>query len=131
MKKFIIVFTILSTLLISWAIKKDMSETPEQKEARIAAWEASKHHEYEIVSVSQYIKTETNGLGAVIKQEPAFYFTYIGDDGQIHDYKDYTYSNYGLRKLAIGDTNKFVIEDGFDTYMWLYLTKDTMNNIGK
>lgn len=39
------------------------------------------------------------------------------------------HTEYGLWKVCIGDENKYVVKDGFDTYRWLYLTEETFNNI--
>lgn len=47
------------------------------KEER-AAYEASKWHEYQVVSVYQYMSTRTNNFGAVVDQELKYCFTYNG-----------------------------------------------------
>lgn len=88
-------------------------------------------HEYEVVSVYQYMKvTQTNVFGAPLDQDLRYCFTYIGDDGQLHEFDDYEHSEYGLWKVCIGDENKYVVKNiGFDTYRWLYLTEETFSNI--
>lgn len=86
-------------------------------------------HEYDVISVYQYMKTETNLFGGVIRQEPRYCFTYIGEDGEIHQFDDFEHTEYGLWKLCVGDEDKYVIEDGFDTYRWLYLTKETLQTM--
>lgn len=93
------------------------------------AYAEQHHHEYEVVSVYQYIKTETNVLGGIMRQEPRYCFNYIGDDGNLHQFDDYEHTEYGLWKICIGDENKYVVDDGIDTYRWLYLTEDTLKNM--
>ena len=88
-----------------------------------------KIHEYKVVSVYRYISTTTNNFGGVIRQDPKYMFTYIGDDGQLHEVYDYEHTEYGLWKVCIGEENKYVVKDGFDTYKWLYLTEDTITNM--
>lgn len=82
--------------------------------------------EYEVLSVGQYMETHTNGYGAVIDQELAYYFTYIDENGVLHD-DTISHTEYGLWKVCIGEENKYVIEaKGVDTYRYLYLTKETL-----
>lgn len=99
--------------------------TEEEKQAI----EESRWHEYQVVSVYQYIATQTNNFGAVIDQELRYCFTYIGDDGQLHEFEDFEHTEYGLWKICIGDENKYIVRDGVDTYRWLYLTEETFKNM--
>ena len=86
--------------------------------------------EYEVLNVGQYMETHTNGLGAVISQELAYYFTYIDENGNLCD-DTISHSKYGLCKVCIGEENKYVIErKGADTYRYLYLTEETLRGIG-
>lgn len=86
--------------------------------------------EYSVVSVSRYTKTQTNMYGGVIKSDIAYYIVYSDSNGNIHEIKDFTPSEYGLYKLRIGDENKLVVEyQTFDTYKYLYLTQETLNNL--
>ena len=94
-----------------------------------AAYETSKWHEYQVISVYQYISTKTNNFGAVLNQELKYCFTYIGDDGQLHQFDNFEHTEHGLWKVCIGDENKYVVKDGFDAYRWLYLTKETFKNM--
>lgn len=85
--------------------------------------------EYEVLNVGQYIETHTNAWGAVLRQEPAYYFTYIDEEGILHT-ESISHSNYGLCKVCVGDENKYVIEEkGVDTYKYLYLTKECLENM--
>ena len=77
----------------------------------------------------QYIFTKTNNFGAVLDQKLKYCFTYIGDDGQLHQFDDFEHTEYGLWKVCIGDENKYVVKDGFNTYRWLYLTEETFKNM--
>ena len=94
-----------------------------------AAYEASRTHEYRVVSVYQYIDTQTNNFGGVIDQSLKYCFTYIGDDGQLHQFDGFEHLEEGLWKVCIGNENKYVVKEGFDTYRWLYLTEETFKNM--
>lgn len=123
MKKYIFAFLIVSMLCLVGCDYEPMTE------AERDAYEASKIHEYQVVSVYQYISTRTNNFGAIIDQELKYCITYIGDDGQLHQFDDFEHTEYGLWKVCIGEKNKFVVKDGFDTYRWLYLTEETFENM--
>ena len=94
-----------------------------------AAIEASRTHEYKVVSVYQYVKTYTNQFGAVTSQKLVYAFTYIGDDGQLHQVDTFYHLEHGLWKVKLGNENKYVVYENFDTYETLYLTEETLNNI--
>lgn len=119
---------ILGILLILLVCLTGCNSKPMTEEER-AIYEASKWHEYEVISVYQYISTRTNNFGAVLDQKLKYCFTYIGDDGQLHQFEDFEHTEYGLWKVCIGEENKYVIKDGFDTYRWLYLTEDTLGDM--
>lgn len=90
--------------------------------------------EYEVLNVGQYMETHTNGYGAVLGQELAYYFTYIDEKGNLYD-DTISHDEYGLCKVCIGEENKYVIErKGAGTYRYLYLTEEIlrgMNNYEK
>ena len=122
-KYFLIILIVLIFCLIS------CDSEPMTEEER-AAYEASRTREYKVVSVYQYTKTITNRYGGIISQNTNYCFTYIGNDGQLHQFEDFYHTEYGLFKLRIGDENKYVVkEDGFDTYRFLYLTEETLVNM--
>lgn len=124
MKKYIFGILLALTVYLTGCNSEPITE-----EER-AAIEASRWHEYQVVSVYQYMKvTKTNYFGSVLDQELRYCFTYIGDDGQLHEFDDYEHTEYGLWKVCIGDENKYVVKDGFDTYRWLYLTEETFKNM--
>lgn len=119
---------LLCILLVLLVCLNGCSLEPMTKEER-TAYEASKLHEYQVVSVCQYMSTRTNNFGKVLDQELKYCFTYIGDDGQLHQFEDFEHTEYGLWKVCIGSQNKYVVKDGIDTYRWLYLTEDTFKNM--
>ena len=85
--------------------------------------------EYEVLNVGQYMETRTNGYGAILEQELAYYFTYIDEKGNLCD-DTISHSKYGLCKVCIGEENKYVIEHkGVDTYRYLYLTEETLRGM--
>ena len=85
-------------------------------------------NEYEVMSVYQYTDTITNKFGGVIDTKVKYCFTYIGDDGQLHECKDFYHTEYGIWKLHIGKKNKYVTK-GSEKH--LYLTKETFKNLSK
>jgi hypothetical protein len=87
-------------------------------------------HTYEVVSVIQYISTETNRFGGVESESLKYCFTYIGDDGKLHQVDDFEHTEHGLWKVCVGNKNKYVIDDSrIDTYKTLYLTRETFAEI--
>lgn len=82
---------------------------------------------YDVISVSQYVKTTTNNFGGVINQKPVYTFTYIDGSGELRIVDDFENLEYGLTKVKVGESNQYVVEDnGLDTYRTLYLTKETL-----
>lgn len=89
--------------------------------------EPAKPKVYDIISVSQYVKTTTNNFGGVINQKPVYTFTYIDGSGELRIVDDFENLEYGLTKVKVGESNQYVVEDkGLDTYRTLYLTKETL-----
>lgn len=123
MKKYISGILIVAMLCLTGCNSEPMTE-----EER-AMYEASRTHEYKVISVYQYIATRTNNFGAVLDQELQYCFTYIGDDGQLHQFDNFKHTEYGLWKVCIGSENKYIVKDGLDTYRWLYLTEETFKNM--
>lgn len=123
MKKYILGILIMIMFCLTACGSESMTEE------EWAAYEASITHEYQVIYVYQYIATQTNNFGAVIDQELKYCFTYIGDDGQLHQFDDFEHTEYGLWKVCIGDENKYIVRDGFNTYRWLYLTEETFKNM--
>ena len=121
----IVVMCCLILLVLSLAGYNSRSMTEEER----ATYESSRTHEYQVTSVCQYIETRTNNFGGIIDQELKYHFTYIGDDGQLHQFSGFEHEESGLWKVCIGDENKYVVKDGFDTYRWLYLTEETLRNM--
>lgn len=124
MKKCILGILLTVSVCLTGCNSESMTEEEQ------ATYEASRWHEYHVVSVYQYMKvTKTNYFGAVLNQELRYCFTYIGDDGQLYEFDDFEHTEYGLWKICIGDENKYVVKEGFDTYRWLYLTEETFKNM--
>ena len=97
--------------------------TPEEEAAYIESHTST----YEVVSVGQYLATKTNRYGGIRSQSVKYYFTYIGNDNCLHEVDDFENLEYGLTKICIGDQNQYVVySGGFDTYEYLYLTKETL-----
>lgn len=121
MKRFIV--GILIVLMLCFTGCEPMTEE------ELAAYEASLYHEYEVVSVFQYLSPITGMYGRVYGHELMYCFTYIDDNGhlqQVDDFEQYEYN--GDKKVYIGDENKFVVNERYHTYH-LYLTEETLKNI--
>lgn len=85
--------------------------------------------EYEVLNVGNYMEVSTNGFGAVINQYPAYYFTYIDENGVLHD-ETIHHTEQGLWKVCIGEENKYVEkENRGGTYRYLYLTEETLKGM--
>lgn len=113
---FLLVMICLMSVLCGCAEEESM--TDEQR----AEYRASFISEYEVCSVTQYIKSKTNNFGGVIKQELCYAFTYIKSDGTLGTVDDFT------QKVCIGESNKYVIDTYGDT-RYLYLTTETLKSI--
>lgn len=126
MRKFFITMCVLT--MFSFCLVGCNTEPMTDEE--YAAYVAARTQEYEVVSVYQYMDIQTNNFGAVLDQDLKYCFTYIGYDGQLHQFDDFEHTEYGLWKLCIGDENKYVVQElGLDTYRYLYLTKETLANM--
>lgn len=96
MKKYILGILIVVMLCLTGCNFEPMTEERAVYEKERAAYEASRTHEYQVVSVYQYIAIQTNNFGAVIDQDLKYCFTYIGDDGQLHQFDNFEHTEYGL-----------------------------------
>lgn len=131
MKKYTLLILILISICLNGCIFKSEPMTEEERiecERKYREWEKSRYHEYKVVSVNQYIVTKTNRFGGIIEQEPKYCFTYIDKKGKLHQVDDFKHMEYGLCKVSVGKENKYVIKDRANTYRWLYLTEETLNN---
>lgn len=122
MKKYVLGILIMITLCLTGCANNNTSEVQT----------GYKTSEYKVVSVVQYTRAITNRFGGVEEYRLNYTFTYIGDDGQLHQFDEFEHTEYGLWKLAIGTENKYVVVDkGLDTYRYLYLTEETLLNMQK
>ena len=107
------------------------SLTPE----KLAQYEAEKEAErqaniytYDVVSVSKYVKPVTNGFGGVIRTEICYEFNYM-DGSSLKHMNDFQHLEYGLTKVTIGDSNKYIIDTNGEDIKYLQLTKETFENM--
>ena len=77
----------------------------------------------------QYVKVRTNNLGGVKGSDLCYAFTYIDGNGNLKTIDDFQHYEYGLTKVCIGDTNKYVVDTYGETIQYLYLTRDTLQSI--
>lgn len=83
--------------------------------------------EYRVISVQTYMKvTSTNGFGAILDQDLRYNFTYIDDQGNLYQFKDFYHTEYGRYKLCVGTENKYVVKDN---YHYLYLTEEMFDRL--
>ena len=113
------------TILFFAGCKSDMTEDELKKYIK------ENTYEYEVVSVSQYMKTVPAGLAGTKTQEPRYTFTYIDEEGQLQQEYNVYHSEQGRWKVCLGDENKYVeTTDGEYRHSYLYLTKETLKNMG-
>lgn len=117
MNKFAIIVLSILTILLIFALTSCKYQTNRQDSQPIT---------YEVVSVTQYISTETNQFGGVTDQSLAYAFTYLDDNGDLYTVDEFENLAYGTTKVKIGKINKYVIQNDCRI---LYLTKDTIKNI--
>ena len=87
--------------------------------------------EYEVLSVIPYIEVDTNGYGAVLSQDLGYAFTYIDENGVLHNDTIY-HTEYGIWKVCIGEENKYVEKKvRANLYRYLYLTEETLRGMSK
>lgn len=117
MKKKIIATALLTTFLITGCdmgyMNNPQPEPPPPKE-------------YEVLSVIPYIEVNTNGYGAVMSQELGYAFTYVDENGILHN-DTIHHTEYGIWKVCIGEENKYIAED--KGYRYLYLTEETLKGM--
>lgn len=124
MKKIITIFLIIFLLCSCSSSRVEMTE----EEYR--AMRASLIHEYELCSVSQYILPQTNQFGRVTGSSLCYAFTYIDSNGALQTVSQFEHFEYGMTKVCIGESDKYVVDEYTDIE-YLYLSKDTLNSIGK
>lgn len=111
--------------------------TPQQQQEYLANKEAEEKAQreanisrYEVVSAFRYIKVETNQFGGVTGTDVCYAFEYIDSSGKLHSIKGFENLEYGLTKVIIGDSDMYIVDkNGIDTYQYLQLTKETLENI--
>lgn len=114
---FVILIVVLYISLVKWSY--DVTE-------------GKSYEEYQVISVYQYTSIETGIFGKVKDQDICYYFTYIDDDGVLHEYEKFELveTPSGYNKLCIGEENKYVkIESELGINEYLYLTEEKLNNI--
>lgn len=85
--------------------------------------------EYEVLSVIPYIEVNTNRYGGVTSQKLGYAFTYVDENGVLHNDTIY-HTEQGLWKVCIGEENKYVEkENKGSTYYYLYLTEETLKGM--
>lgn len=107
------------------------SLTPAEREA----YELQKQREYEsriqryeVVSVHKYTKNITNNFGGIVRTKVCYSFTYIDGD-RLHTIDNFQHLDYGLTKVAVGDSDLYIVNNNGSTIRTLQLTKETLANI--
>lgn len=99
---------------------EERAEVDAQKQAKYDA----NVFKYEVLNISKYVKTKTNGFGGIISTEIRYQFSYIDDNGQLKHVDSFPSS-----LVKIGDNNEFVYNKNNGGGQSLVLTKETLNNI--
>jgi flagellar basal body-associated protein FliL len=79
---------------------------------------------YEIMSVSQYVGTNTNNFGGITNTYVAYTFTYM-KNGQLCHIEKFIHYDNGNTKVVIDDKDEYVV-DKYDNTQDLVLTKETL-----
>ena len=104
-------------------------EEQAKEQARIAAKREERIQRYEVFSVSQYVRNETNQFGAITDTDICYAFSYIAGNNLQH-VDGFEHLDYGLTKVIIGDKDMYIVDtNGADTHRYLQLTKETLKNI--
>ena len=82
---------------------------------------------YEVLSVNQYVYTQTDNFGRSRGAELRYAFTYVDYDGTLHTVDDFQDLQYGNMKVCVADSNMYV-HDYVRGIRYLYLTRDTLTN---
>lgn len=84
---------------------------------------------YKVLSVSQYVRTDTNNFGGIVDTEICYTFTYLDSNGNVKQVDNFQHLEYGLTKITVGDTNQYIVNANGETTRTLQLTKETLANI--
>lgn len=103
------------------------TEPIQMTQAEYDAYMASITHEYKVVSVYPYIYTTTNQYGGIRSQTLRYCFTYIGSDGELHQFDKFRHMESGDWKVLLGDENKYVTVGSNEKF--LYLTEETFGSM--
>lgn len=100
------------------------SLTPTQQAEYLEAQKAR----YDVVSVNQYVATETNKFGGIRDTYIAYTFVYIDENGDLHQIDNFAHYDSGSTQIQIGDQNQYVI-DKHEYKKYLVLTEETLARI--
>ena len=102
--------------------------TPEQQKAERIKQDQRRYSRYDVISVTRYYKTNTNQWGGVTSSELCYAFVYIDGNGNAQHVEDFIHAPYGIMKVALGDSNKYII-DKIHSISYLQLTKETFQEL--
>lgn len=83
---------------------------------------------HDIVSVNQYIVTETNRFGGIRDTYVAYTFSYVDEKGNLHQIDNFVHYDSGYTQIQIGDRDQYVIDQHSDK-KYLVLTEETLSRI--
>lgn len=127
---FLIIVWLALTVCIGCIVLTGCDEVSDPMSAEEwAAYRESLVHEYEVCSVMQYIKVNTNNFGGITSRDLCYAFTYIDGGGVLQTEYNFEHLEYGLTKVCIGDTDKYVVDNYGETTRYLYLTKETLKSL--
>ena len=127
MQKRIVLFMLSMMALVGCGNNKLPDNTTTEE---IIAYENSITREYEVVSVNQYLETETNAFGMITEQELKFEFDYIDELGRPVTCSKFENTEHGLTNVCVGEENKYVVKDfGVNVYRTLYVTEDNLKYV--
>jgi hypothetical protein len=101
------------------------SLTPEEQESVYN----DKIHTYEVLSVNQYVRTETNRYGGVMDTDICYTFTYLDSDGTLKSVQDFENIGSNSMQVTVGDKDVYIVNENSDGGKTLQLTKETLSKI--
>ena len=120
---------------LGWIVYDEIQEN-QAFDAWFASLTPTKQAEYletqkvrhDIVSVNQYIVTETNRFGGIRDTYVAYTFSYVDEKGNLHQIDNFVHYDSGYTQIQIGDRDQYVIDE-YEGKKYLILTEETLARI--
>ena len=118
----IVFLTLLALFLLCSCAELEMTD------AEYRAYRTSLIHSYDVCSVHQYVRPNTNQFGKITGSSLCYAFTYVTSNGTLKTIDQFEHFEYGLTKVCIGDSDKYVVDESTGI-RYLYLSEDTLGSL--